>query len=34
MNLPNLQNIEDGARVVYREFAATPQYAWACSVRS
>ena len=28
MNLPTLQDIEDGARVVYREFAATPQYAW------
>jgi threonine dehydratase len=28
MNLPTLQDIEDSARVVYREFAATPQYAW------
>jgi threonine dehydratase len=29
MNLPTLQDIEDSAQVVYREFAATPQYAWA-----
>ncbi len=28
MNLPSLHDIEDAARVVYREFAATPQYAW------
>ncbi len=28
MNLPTLQDIEDSAQVVYREFAATPQYAW------
>ena len=28
MNLPTLHDIEDGAQVVYREFAATPQYAW------
>jgi threonine dehydratase len=28
MNLPTLQDIEAAARVVYREFAATPQYAW------
>jgi len=28
MNLPTLHDIEDAARVVYREFAATPQYAW------
>jgi threonine dehydratase len=28
MNLPTLQEIEDSAQVVYREFAATPQYAW------
>jgi threonine dehydratase len=27
--LPNLQDIEAAARVVYREFAATPQYRWA-----
>ena len=26
--LPNLQAIEAAAQVVYREFAATPQYAW------
>jgi len=28
MNLPTLHDIEDGAQVVYREFSATPQYAW------
>lgn len=28
MNLPTLHDIEDSAQVVYREFAATPQYAW------
>jgi threonine dehydratase len=28
MNLPTLHDIEDAATVVYREFAATPQYAW------
>jgi threonine dehydratase len=28
MNLPTLHDIEDAAQVVYREFAATPQYAW------
>ena len=28
MRLPNLQEIEDGAQTVYREFAATPQYRW------
>ena len=28
MNLPTLQDIENSAQVVYREFAATPQYAW------
>jgi len=28
MNLPTLQDIEAGAQVVYRSFAATPQYAW------
>ncbi len=29
MNLPTLKDIEDSAQVVYREFSATPQYAWA-----
>ena len=29
MNLPSLSNIEAAAQVVYREFAATPQYRWA-----
>jgi threonine dehydratase len=29
MNLPTLQDIEAAAQVVYREFAATPQYQWA-----
>ena len=29
--LPNLQAIEDAARVVYREFQATPQYRWGLS---
>lgn len=29
MNLPTLANIESAARVVYREFQATPQYRWA-----
>jgi threonine dehydratase len=28
MKLPTLQEIEDGARTVYREFQATPQYRW------
>jgi threonine dehydratase len=28
MKLPTLQDIEDGARTVYREFQATPQYRW------
>ena len=28
MNLPSLHDIEDAAQVVYREFTATPQYAW------
>ncbi len=28
MNLPTLQDIEESARVVYRAFAATHQYAW------
>jgi threonine dehydratase len=28
MNLPTLQDIEYSAQVVYREFAATPQYHW------
>ena len=28
MRLPDLQEIEDGAQTVYREFAATPQYRW------
>ncbi len=30
-NLPNLQEIENAARVVYREFQATPQYRWGLS---
>ena len=30
-NLPTLQDIENAARVVYREFQATPQYRWALS---
>jgi threonine dehydratase len=29
--LPTLSDIEAAARVVYREFAATPQYRWALS---
>ncbi|MBC7599832.1 MAG: threonine dehydratase [Polaromonas sp.] len=29
--LPDLQAIEDAARVVYREFQATPQYRWGLS---
>ena len=29
MQLPTLPQIEDAARVVYREFQATPQYRWA-----
>ena len=29
MKLPTLPEIEAAARVVYREFQATPQYAWA-----
>jgi len=28
MNLPSLHDIENAAQVVYREFAATPQYTW------
>jgi threonine dehydratase len=28
MNLPTLLDIEDSAQVVYRAFAATPQYPW------
>ncbi|WP_332778175.1 threonine dehydratase [Polaromonas sp.] len=31
MSLPTLQEIEDAARVVYREFQATPQYRWGLS---
>ena len=31
VRLPNLQDIEDAARVVYREFQATPQYRWGLS---
>ena len=27
--LPTLQDIEAAAQVVYRDFAATPQYRWA-----
>ncbi len=30
-SLPNLPAIEDAARVVYREFQATPQYRWGLS---
>ncbi len=30
-NLPALHDIEDAARVVYREFQATPQYRWGLS---
>ena len=29
INLPTLETIETAARVVYREFQATPQYRWA-----
>ena len=29
MNLPTLNDIETAADVVYRSFAATPQYRWA-----
>jgi threonine dehydratase len=29
LGLPNLADIEDAARVVYRAFQATPQYRWA-----
>jgi len=29
--LPSLKEIEDAARVVYREFQATPQYRWGLS---
>lgn len=29
MNLPSLGEIEDAAKVIYREFQATPQYRWA-----
>ncbi len=29
MNIPNLQEIEAAARLIYREFQATPQYCWA-----
>ena len=28
MTLPTLHDIEDAAQVIYREFAATPQYRW------
>ena len=31
--LPGLQDIEAAARVVYREFQATPQYCWGLSSR-
>lgn len=31
MGLPDLQAIEHAARVVYREFQATPQYRWGLS---
>ncbi|MDQ3270590.1 MAG: threonine dehydratase [Pseudomonadota bacterium] len=31
--LPGLQDIEHAARVVYREFQATPQYRWGLSSR-
>ncbi|MEI8326695.1 MAG: threonine dehydratase, partial [Betaproteobacteria bacterium] len=31
MNLPNLQEIEAAAQLIYREFQATPQYRWALS---
>lgn len=30
-NLPSLPTIEEAARVVYREFQATPQYRWGLS---
>ena len=30
-DLPDLQAIEHAARVVYREFQATPQYRWGLS---
>lgn len=30
-SLPSLQEIENSARVVYREFQATPQYRWGLS---
>lgn len=30
-SLPSLRQIEDAARVVYREFQATPQYRWGLS---
>ncbi|MGA8784256.1 MAG: threonine dehydratase [Polaromonas sp.] len=30
-NLPALHDIEDAARVIYREFQATPQYRWGLS---
>ena len=29
MKLPTMSDIEAGARIVYREFQATPQYRWA-----
>ena len=31
LGLPDLQAIEHAARVVYREFQATPQYRWGLS---
>ena len=31
MNLPNLQEIEAAAQLIYREFQPTPQYRWALS---
>jgi glutathione S-transferase len=30
VGLPTLADIEAAAQVVYRDFAATPQYRWAC----
>ena len=30
-SLPSLREIEDAARVIYREFQATPQYRWGLS---
>ena len=31
IGLPGLQDIEQAARMVYREFQATPQYRWGLS---